>query len=147
MAGVGHGKAWSGTGGAGHGVPSYRLHPFPIQGIGQYISDQKLRVFAQDTLAGLAYMHSKKYIHRDLKPGNMFWTTDKFSCVLEICLICMLPAYGGGEWPGRTRAGPFGTDRACWGGPGWAGRAGPGGSGGPCWTQGPHNSESGVCIK
>ena len=92
MAGVGHGKAWSGTGGAGHGVPSYRLHPFPIQGIGQYISDQKLRVFAQDTLAGLAYMHSQKYIHRDLKPGNMFWTTDKFSYVLETCWISMLPA-------------------------------------------------------
>ena len=87
MAGVGHGKAWSGTDGAGHGVSSYRLHPFPIQAVGKQFSEQQIFVFAKDTLAGLSYMHMHSYMHRDLKPANIFWKMNKFSCVSEICLL------------------------------------------------------------
>jgi len=41
------------------------------------ISKDKFRTFYTQLIDGLAYIHSKKFIHRDIKPDNLFVRDDK----------------------------------------------------------------------
>ena len=47
----------------------------------QSLSDQHLRFFLHQLVKGLAFLHAHKYLHRDIKPGNLLVTK---SCQLVI---------------------------------------------------------------
>ena len=54
------------------------------------LSPHNLLIVAEHLLQALSHMHSKNWIHRDVKPGNVMWShtvTDTFKVVLIDCGI------------------------------------------------------------
>lgn len=49
---------------------------------GKHLPEKDLMIFAKQLTEGVAYLHSKHLVHRDLKPGNIFMQDDHKTCLI-----------------------------------------------------------------
>lgn len=91
-----------------------------IRKLDQVMEEQQLRAWLVPVLSGLRTIHQKSYLHRDVKPGNIFLTRKGVPVLLDFGAACfamgdeirktsdvLTPAYASLEQYGQESLGPW----------------------------------------
>ena len=67
------------------------------------LTEARIAELSRDILAGLAYLHRRNIVHRDMKSDNVLLTADGRAKLADFGVACQLTEKVGNMAPGRVR--------------------------------------------